>query len=117
MGIRLRFHNHTPQQLAIRLALHQQAADELGGNLLGGAGEEGWGEMLWQLLGEAGRAWWLWEWLGGWVEVIGIFEAKGFERVRSQAMQLYAYPHKPQVGHQVEISLIRGHPKRWHIAD
>jgi len=25
------------------LALHQQAADELGGNLLGGAGEEGWG--------------------------------------------------------------------------
>jgi len=26
------------------LALHQQAADELGGNLLGGAGEEGLGE-------------------------------------------------------------------------
>jgi len=28
------------------LALHQQAADELGCNLLGGAGEEGWGEVL-----------------------------------------------------------------------
>jgi len=25
---------------------HQQAADELGGNELGGAGEEGWGEVL-----------------------------------------------------------------------
>ena len=43
LGIRLRFHNHAPQQLAIRLAFHQQAADELGGNLLGGAGEEGLG--------------------------------------------------------------------------
>jgi len=32
LGIRLRFHNHTPEQLAIRLALQQQAADELGGD-------------------------------------------------------------------------------------
>ena len=46
LGIRLRFHNHAPQQLAIRLALHQQAADELGGNLLGGAGEERLGQVL-----------------------------------------------------------------------
>jgi len=46
LGIRVRFHNHTPKQLAIRLALHQQAADELGGDQLGGAGEEGWGEVL-----------------------------------------------------------------------
>ena len=30
LGIRLHFHNHTPQQLAIRLALHKQAADQLG---------------------------------------------------------------------------------------
>ena len=37
--------SHTPQQLPSGLALHQQAADELGGNLLGGAGEEGWGEV------------------------------------------------------------------------
>jgi len=43
LGIRLRFHNHAPQKLAIRLALHQQAADEFGCNLLGGAGEEGSG--------------------------------------------------------------------------
>ena len=28
------------------LALHQQAANELGGNLLGGAAEEGLGEVL-----------------------------------------------------------------------
>jgi len=28
------------------LALHQQAADELGGDQLGGAGEEGLGEVL-----------------------------------------------------------------------
>jgi len=46
LGIRLRFHNHSPQQLAIGLAFHQQAADQVGGNLLGGAGEEGWGEVL-----------------------------------------------------------------------
>ena len=51
LAIRLRFHNHAPQQLAIRLALHQQAADELGGNLLGGAGEEGMGEVLGELGG------------------------------------------------------------------
>ena len=46
LGIRLRFHNHAPQQLAIRLAFHQQAADELGGNQLGGAAEDGLGEVL-----------------------------------------------------------------------
>jgi len=46
LGIRLRFHNHTPQQLAIPLAFHQQTADQLGGNLLGGAGEEGLEEVL-----------------------------------------------------------------------
>ena len=46
LAIRLRFHNHAPQQLAIGLAFHQQAADQLGGNLLGGAGEEGLGEVL-----------------------------------------------------------------------
>jgi len=46
LGIRLRFNNHTPQQLAIRLPFHQQAADKLRRNLLGRAGEEGLGEML-----------------------------------------------------------------------
>jgi len=44
LGIRLRFHHHAPQQLASGLAFHQQAADELRGNLLGKAGEEGLGE-------------------------------------------------------------------------
>ena len=61
LAIRLRFHNHAPQQLTIRLAPHQQAADELGGNLLGVAGVEGLGEVL----GGLGRAWWLWGWLWG----------------------------------------------------
>ena len=45
LGIRLRFHKYAPQQLTIRLAFHQQAADQLGGNELGGAGEEALGEM------------------------------------------------------------------------
>jgi len=44
LGIRLRFHNHAPQQLPIGLALDQQAADQLGGDDLSGAGEE----RLWQ---------------------------------------------------------------------
>ncbi len=46
LAIRLRFHNHPPKQLATLLALHQQAADQLGGDLLGGAGEETLGEVL-----------------------------------------------------------------------
>jgi len=46
LGIRLRFHHHAPQQAAVLLALHQQAADELGGDELGGAGEERLGKVL-----------------------------------------------------------------------
>jgi len=46
LGIRLRLHNHCPQQVAIGLAFHQQAADELGVNLLCGAAEEGEDQML-----------------------------------------------------------------------
>jgi len=53
LGIRLRFHNHTPQQLALGLAFYQQAADELGGDHLGRAGEEGLGER-WEGLGGYG---------------------------------------------------------------
>jgi len=40
LAIRLRFHNHAPEEVPIGLTLDQQAADELGGDLLGGAGEE-----------------------------------------------------------------------------
>ena len=46
LGIRLRFHNHAPEQLAIRLAFHQQAADELGGDDLCWASEEELGKVL-----------------------------------------------------------------------
>jgi hypothetical protein len=37
LAIRLRFHNHAPEQLTRGLAFHQQAADQLGGDDLGGA--------------------------------------------------------------------------------
>ena len=47
------FHNHAPQQLTSGLAFHKQAADELGGNLLGGAGEETLGED-WESVGGRG---------------------------------------------------------------
>jgi len=43
---RLHFHNHSPQQLAIRLAFHQQAADQLGSDDLGRAGKDAVGEMV-----------------------------------------------------------------------
>jgi hypothetical protein len=43
-----------PPATHISLTLEQQIADELGGNMLGGAAE------VW---GGAGRLWWLWEWL------------------------------------------------------
>ena len=47
------FHNHAPQQLATFLAFHQQAADQLGGNELSGAGEETLGED-WESVGGRG---------------------------------------------------------------
>ena len=65
LGVRLRFHHHTPEQAAVLSAFHQQATDEVGGDQLGGAGEEGlregWegfygfrsglGRVGWRLLG------------------------------------------------------------------
>jgi hypothetical protein len=53
LAIRLRFHKYAPQQRARWLPFHQQAANQLGGNLLGGAGEEGLGEE-WEVLGGRG---------------------------------------------------------------
>ena len=44
LGIRLRFHNHAPKQVAVVLAFHQPATDEVGTHDLGGAGEERFGE-------------------------------------------------------------------------
>ena len=61
LGIRLRFHNHAPKEVAIGLAFHQQAANEVRGNLLGGAGEEAAGER-WEGF-YCLRLLWLWEWL------------------------------------------------------
>jgi len=42
------------------LALHQEAADELGGDDLNAAGEKGWGEVLGER-GGYGKALWLLE--------------------------------------------------------
>jgi len=53
LRIRLGFHHHAPKQAAVLLALHQQAADQLRRNLLGGAGEEGLREC-WEGLGGYG---------------------------------------------------------------
>ena len=53
LGIRLGFHHHAPEQAAVPLAFHQQATNQVGGDQLGGAGEEGLGER-WRLLGGLG---------------------------------------------------------------
>lgn len=45
LRIRLRFHDHAPQKLAIGLAFHQQATDELGSDALSGTGKERQGEV------------------------------------------------------------------------
>ena len=69
LAIRLRFHNHAPEQLAIGLAFHQQATDEVGGDQLGRAGKKLWGrdERTWVMGGMVamGVAW------VGWMEAIG----------------------------------------------
>jgi len=43
LGIRLGFHNHAPEKAAVLLAFHQQATNQIGGDQLGRAGEEGFG--------------------------------------------------------------------------
>ena len=58
LGIRLRFHNHPPKQLATCLALHQQAADQLRRHFFCGAGEEGVGEVLGERGGYGGGFVW-----------------------------------------------------------
>ena len=47
----LRFHHHTPEQPAVLLAFHQPATNQVGGDQLGGAGEEGLGKG-WEILGD-----------------------------------------------------------------
>jgi hypothetical protein len=53
LAIRLRLHDHAPQQVAIGLALYQQASHQLRCDDLSGAGEEGW-EEGWEVLGGCG---------------------------------------------------------------
>ena len=51
LGIGLCFHNHPPKQAAVVLTFHQPAADQLRGNDLGWAAEEGVGQG-WKILGD-----------------------------------------------------------------
>ena len=51
LGIRLGFHHHSPQQAAVLLAFHQPATNQVGGDQLGGAGEEALGKG-WEVLGD-----------------------------------------------------------------
>ena len=60
LAIRLRLHNHAPQQVAIGLAFQQQAPMRSGATTSAGRAKKDWGT-----LGGAGRAWWLWGWLCG----------------------------------------------------
>ena len=50
-GILLRFNNHAPEQVAVLLAFHQPAANQLRGNQLGRAAEEAVGQG-WKGLGD-----------------------------------------------------------------
>jgi len=96
LRIRLRFHNHAPQQLAIRLALHQQAADQLGGNELGGAGKEGLGERVWEC----------WEGLGGYGSRLGMV---GVASISKEAYSQTRFKHSemtPAKGIFYFVSLI-----------
>ena len=53
LGIRLRFHNHAPEQAAVCLAFHQPAANQFRGNDLRWTAEEGVGQR-WEVLGGRG---------------------------------------------------------------
>ena len=44
LGIGLCFNDHSPEQAAVVMAFHQPAANQLGGDQLGRAGEEALGE-------------------------------------------------------------------------
>ena len=50
-GIRLRFHDHAPEQIAIVLAFHKPAANQVRGNDLRWSPEEGVGKD-WEILGD-----------------------------------------------------------------
>ena len=54
LGIRLRFHHHTPEQAAVCLAFHQPAANQLRGNDLRWTTEEGVGQGWEAVLNRAG---------------------------------------------------------------
>jgi len=88
----------------------KQAADELGGDDFGRAGEEGLGKG-WEGLGGYGSG------LVDGLEAIGRLEVEAVEQRVSQSMQTYAYLHKHHIGHQVDILPTREHPRHQQLAD
>ncbi len=50
LGIRLRFHHHTPEQGVVCLAFHQPAANQRRGNDLGRTAEEGVGQGFFKVV-------------------------------------------------------------------
>ena len=61
LAIRLRFHNHSPEQAAVCLPFHQPAGNQLRGNDLRWTAEEGVGQD-WEIHGDG---------LGGYRSVFG----------------------------------------------
>jgi len=90
-----------------------RAVDELGGNLLGGSGEEGLGEGLKVL----GGSWWLWERLWGWVEVIGTAFSPSQQHLLHLMTQPFANPYRQDRGHQYLHKLCLDLCRHKHLAD
>ena len=59
LGIRLRFHNHAPQQGAVVLAFDEAAPHQIRTHDLGGAAEERLGQG-WEILDDGTRGLWAW---------------------------------------------------------
>ena len=58
LAIRLRFHNHSPEQLAIGLAFHYQAADHSDATTTAGRAKKAWGRAgsCWEVVVAMGVA-------------------------------------------------------------
>ena len=93
MRARLGFHHHTPEQAAVCLAFHQQATDKVGGDELGGAGEEGLGKGLGERGGYGSG-------LGEWVEAIGTPFSPSQQHMLYLMTQPFANPCRHDQGHQ-----------------
>ena len=90
LAIRLRFHNHAREKLAIGLSFHQQAADQVGSDHLGGAGEEALGNGADVVDGRGGNG-------GGQGNRCGLLRGK-LEGGRTAMMRPFRSTHTPWQG-------------------